>query len=126
MWFLSKCIGAEHLIVCPFVQKGEQKTIWIFHGINGDGVSHGANPNGGFGNGDFWSASNDLAYRLYGQEGTTCTGDFNDDLEVGVDDLLELIASWGSCVGCETDLNSDGDVGVDDLLELIANWGLCL
>ena len=63
---------------------------------------------------------------MYGQDGISCTGDLNEDLEVGVDDLLELIASWGNCPGCESDLNGDGEVGVDDLLELIANWGSCL
>ena len=118
--------GTYHISVIPRNNFSENGQSGIRHGINGDGVSHGANPNGGFGNGDVWSATNDLAYRLFGQEGIACTGDFNNDLEVGVDDLLELIASWGSCAGCEPDLNGDGEVGVDDLLELIANWGSCL
>ncbi|MBI68607.1 MAG: hypothetical protein CMJ38_01010 [Phycisphaerae bacterium] len=78
----------------------------------------GVSPGNGYGLGEVYSLNGPMPYVL--------TGDFNNDLEVGVDDLLELIASWGSCAGCEPDLNGDGEVGVDDLLELIANWGSCL
>ena len=52
-------------------------------------------------------------------------GDINGDGLVGVDDLLIVIANWGSCdsTECPGDLNGDGMVGVDDLLIVIANWG---
>ena len=39
-----------------------------------------------------------------------CMGDFDDDLDVDLDDLLEVIAGWGS------------PYILDDLLEVIANW----
>ena len=98
----------------------------IQHGINGDGVSHQANPNEGFENGSVWLNSNDLAYRIFADEGVDCVGDLNSDSIVDVNDLLELIANWGDCSGCSSDLNGDGIVDVNDLLELIANWGPCI
>jgi hypothetical protein len=47
--------------------------------------------------------------------------DLNGDGTVGVDDLLQLIAAWGSASG-PADLNNDGIVGVDDLLLLLKAW----
>ena len=55
-----------------------------------------------------------------------CTGDLNGSGEVDVNDLLELIAQWGSCSGfCSADISGDGVVDVNDLLALIAAWGVC-
>jgi hypothetical protein len=50
--------------------------------------------------------------------------DVNGDGNVGVDDLLYIIAAWGSDDPL-ADLNEDGIVGVDDLLLLIGAWGPC-
>ena len=53
-------------------------------------------------------------------------GDLTDDCQVGVADLLILLADWGpcdNCVNCPADLNSDCVVGVKDLLILLGNWG---
>jgi len=55
----------------------------------------------------------------------TCDGDFNNDGEVKIQDLLIMIAAWGECEGCTSDLNADNMVNVHDLLILIANWGPC-
>ena len=55
----------------------------------------------------------------------TCEGDIDGSGTVGVEDLLVVIASWGSCGGCTGDLTGDGVVGVEDLLIIIANWGFC-
>jgi hypothetical protein len=55
----------------------------------------------------------------------TCDGDFNNDGEVKIQDLLIMIAAWGECQGCSSDLNADNMVNVHDLLILIANWGPC-
>jgi hypothetical protein len=54
-----------------------------------------------------------------------CVGDINDDGIVNVDDLLEVIGSWGPCAGCIADLNGDGIVNVTDLLNLVDAWGVC-
>ena len=54
-----------------------------------------------------------------------CVGDLNNDGSVGVDDLLEVIGSWGPCDGCSADLNGDGTVNVTDLLSLVDAWGDC-
>jgi hypothetical protein len=54
-----------------------------------------------------------------------CPVDLTDDDVVGVDDLLLLIAAWGSCDACPEDLNADGVVDVNDLLLVIAAWGPC-
>lgn len=54
---------------------------------------------------------------------TSSNGDVNGDGEIDVNDLLILIASWGSDGSNGTDLNGDGIVDVNDALILIANWG---
>ena len=55
----------------------------------------------------------------------SCTGDLDGDGNVGVTDLLSLLASWGPCKGCPADFDGDGSVGVTDLLALLANWSQC-
>ena len=54
-------------------------------------------------------------------------GDLNGDGSVGTADLLNLLASWGSCPGlgqaCPADLDGSGSVGTSDLLALLAGWG---
>jgi choice-of-anchor B domain-containing protein len=50
--------------------------------------------------------------------------DLNGDGSVDVEDLLQLLAAWGTCdPACDEDLNDDGAVNVTDLLELLADWG---
>ncbi len=54
-----------------------------------------------------------------------CPADLDGDGNVGVSDLLGLLASWGPCKGCPADFDGNDDVGVSDLLALLANWGPC-
>ncbi len=54
-----------------------------------------------------------------------CTADLDGDDLVGITDLLELLAQWGTDPGGPPDLDGDGNVGIADLLELLANWGPC-
>ena len=49
-------------------------------------------------------------------------GDLDRDGVVGVSDLLQLLAGWGSCNACPADLDGDGAVNVADLLSLLAHW----
>ncbi|MDG2200835.1 MAG: dockerin type I domain-containing protein [Phycisphaerales bacterium] len=50
-------------------------------------------------------------------------GDVDGDGQVGVNDLLEVIGSWGPCSeSCRADLDGDGQVGVTDLLQVISDW----
>ena len=58
-------------------------------------------------------------------ECSACSGDITGDGTVGVDDLLELIASFGPCDGCPADVDGDGIVGVDDILIVLSAWGDC-
>lgn len=54
------------------------------------------------------------------------TGDLDDDGQVGLSDLLILLASWGpceDCTACVADLDGNSVVGVSDLLILLFNWG---
>ena len=55
--------------------------------------------------------------------------DLNGDGRVSVNDLLDLLATWGACPGlpdpCPADLNSDGLVNIIDLLQLLTEWGPC-
>ena len=54
-----------------------------------------------------------------------CAADLDGDGNIGVSDLLSLLASWGPCKGCPADFDGNDDVGVSDLLVLLANWGPC-
>ncbi|MCH2132194.1 MAG: hypothetical protein MK116_00440 [Phycisphaerales bacterium] len=50
-------------------------------------------------------------------------GDANGDGDVGVDDLLLILESWGPWTGsCGPDLDFDGTVDVDDVLLLLSEW----
>jgi hypothetical protein len=52
-----------------------------------------------------------------------CPGDLNGDALVNVQDLLMLLAAWGTD---EADLNDDGNTNVLDLLILLDAWGECV
>ncbi|MCH2133928.1 MAG: hypothetical protein MK116_09280 [Phycisphaerales bacterium] len=50
-------------------------------------------------------------------------GDVNGDGLIGVDDVLVVLDSWGSCSGkCLADFNGDGVVAVEDLLFVLRHW----
>ncbi|MHC4416318.1 MAG: C25 family cysteine peptidase [Planctomycetota bacterium] len=51
-----------------------------------------------------------------------CPADLNGDEVVNVNDLLLLLAAWGTPNG---DIDGDGDTGIGDLLLLLAAWGPC-
>ncbi len=56
-------------------------------------------------------------------------GDLDGDCQVGVIDLLTLLAVWGPCAApcppsCTGDLDGDCTAGVVDLLMVLGNWGL--
>ncbi len=52
----------------------------------------------------------------------SCDGDFDNDGEVSIDDVLFLIGAWG---GADGDLNGDGTTTIDDLLIVLGVWGSC-
>ena len=54
-----------------------------------------------------------------------CPADANGDGFVNVNDLLEIVGTWGECAGCGGDVNGDGWVNVNDLLACIDAWGAC-
>ncbi len=54
-----------------------------------------------------------------------CPWDLDGSGDVGITDLLELLAAWGTDPGGPPDFDGDGTVGITDLLELLANWGPC-
>jgi predicted outer membrane repeat protein len=56
--------------------------------------------------------------------GDPCPADIDDDGLVGVNDFLDLLASWGAAGG-PADIDGDGVVGVTDFLDLLAYWGPC-
>ncbi len=53
----------------------------------------------------------------------SCPWDLTGDGTVGVGDLLQLFANWGT--PGPGDFNEDGTVGVGDMLIMFANWGPC-
>ncbi len=54
--------------------------------------------------------------------GAPCPADLGGDGDVGILDLLALLANWGDSGG---DVDGDGTTGIVDLLALLANWGPC-
>ncbi len=79
-----------------------------------------------------WSDTRDGSQRIYAQNihtdgtlgGTPCPADFDGDGAVGVNDLLMLIAAWGTSDPV-IDITGDGHVDTDDLLALLSQWGPC-
>ncbi len=55
-----------------------------------------------------------------------CPLDLNGDGNVGIEDLLGLLAAWGPNPGHPTDFDGDGVVGIADFLMLLESWGPCL
>ena len=53
-----------------------------------------------------------------------CPGDLLRPFGVGVEDLLALMDSWAT-TDLSADLDNNGQVGANDLLILLANWGSC-
>ncbi len=54
-----------------------------------------------------------------------CPWDLDDNNDIGVGDLLVLLAAWGPNPGHAADFDGNDEVGVSDLLVLLANWGPC-
>jgi hypothetical protein len=54
--------------------------------------------------------------------GFVCFGDTNQDLAVNIDDLFDVVGSWGPCDSCPADFNGDGMVDIDDLFYIISRW----
>lgn len=61
-------------------------------------------------------------FKIVPVDPTISTADLDCSGEVGVNDLLILLLSWGPCDGCLADLDGDHVVGVSDLLLLLADW----
>ena len=55
-------------------------------------------------------------------DGCECAGDISGDGIIGVDDLLAIIAGWGTNDG---DTNGDGIADVNDVLLVLNAWGGC-
>ena len=51
-----------------------------------------------------------------------CPSDLDCSGDVGVGDLLALLAGWGTP---DADLTGDGNTDIGDLLALLAAWGPC-
>ncbi|MCH8343190.1 MAG: hypothetical protein IH983_04305 [Planctomycetes bacterium] len=56
----------------------------------------------------------------------SCAWDLDGSGDVGILDLLALLAAWGPCEApCPPDFDGGGTVDIFDLLTLISNWGFC-
>jgi hypothetical protein len=78
---------------------------------------------GGFAlRGGFWAVEG-------GGDGLLCPGDTNADGVVDVQDLVDVVLSWGPCSAgpdsCPADTNDDGAVDVQDLVSVVLAWGPC-
>ena len=65
-----------------------------------------------------------VAYLIVGDVNEPCPGDVNGDQAVTFNDLLEILASWGSDDAAK-DVDGSGTVDFGDVLGTLANWGPC-
>ena len=57
---------------------------------------------------------------------TSCIGDADSSGEVSIEDLLLVLAEFGTCNQvCDGDLNGDGLVDINDMLAVLEAWGPC-
>ena len=63
-----------------------------------------------------------MAWYFSDPEVVDVPGDLDGDGQVGVNDLLMVIAQWNCTGNCTADADGDGTVNVSDLLIVIANW----
>ena len=54
-----------------------------------------------------------------------CPADLDGDGQVGVGDILAILAAWGPCDDCPEDLDASGVVDFGDVLEVLSAWGPC-
>ncbi|MDP7029913.1 MAG: FG-GAP repeat protein [Phycisphaerales bacterium] len=54
-----------------------------------------------------------------------CGGDFDDGGVIDTDDVMEVILDWGSTGISPTDIEQDLEVGIYDLLVLLEHYGVC-
>ena len=52
-----------------------------------------------------------------------CPGDLDDDLAVGVSDILAALSEFGCIFNCTADVDDDGQVTVSDFLEILSVYG---
>ena len=57
--------------------------------------------------------------------------DIDGDGEIGINDFLAVIGTWGPCPepcppSCTADVDGDCQVGINDFLIVLGNWGPCL
>lgn len=50
--------------------------------------------------------------------------DVDGDGQIGLEELLAVLQSWGPCQYCDEDVDRDGQVGYAELIDLMSNWGL--
>lgn len=57
---------------------------------------------------------------------TSCIGDADNSGDVSIEDLLLVLAEFGTCTQmCDGDLDGDGLVDINDMLAVLEAWGPC-
>ena len=85
-------------------------TFWLYVGANELGLERG--PGGLPGHGDNIDALE-----------ISCAVDLDWDGDIGADDFVRVMTSWGRTTPSEVDLNRDGIVDFQDLIVILASWG---
>ncbi len=55
----------------------------------------------------------------------TKPADLDGNGEVGIEDFLRVLGTWGPCAGCPEDFDNDGIVGITEFLTVLGSWGPC-
>jgi len=104
---------------------GDSLGLWSPEGVIIDGldfgaqtedVSFGRSPDGGA----TWESFTSPTPGSANAADAPCPGDIDGDLVIGVEDLLAVIAGWGTPDG---DADGDGTTDVKDVLLVISAWG---
>ena len=119
------------------IRKGDGVVVWRIDGLSIATIDLDTVTLGGskilFGHSDTNTTSstdpNDAAllFTLIDNVHVSRLADVNGNGAVDVDDLLDIINSWGACPSppelCDADVTDNGVVDVDDLLMVINDWG---
>lgn len=81
--------------------------------------------NGGNAGGDIWGDYDILGGNQFSEQCVVCTGDFDGNGTVDVNDVVNMIGAWGTD-NAVYDIEVNGIVDVNDVMSLILNyWGPC-
>ena len=113
----SVAVGGDHAVVGAYGENGA----YVYAGLSDSDCNANGQPDGC----DIVSGTSKDADGNGIPDECVCAWDLDGSGDVGITDLLALLAAWNTNPGGPPDFDGDGNVGITDLLILLANWGPC-